>query len=172
MRPIAVRVSTLILAATVALAAFAAEPPDPWVGKSRAEVVERLGEPTKEKSARDGTLALVYRLHRLREGAVPGPRTIVVEVPGVGTLVRVLPRDMEEAVLEPTAIDGDRALKPGGIAEQRGGSTTYDAKTGEIRRDWDPDDSSEVGRKVKLTFELGADGRVEAWSVAPKRARR
>jgi hypothetical protein len=148
------------------------ERPDPWIGKTRADVVDRLGEPTKIKSGKGGSRTLVFRFHRPRADTAPGPRAITVEVPGVGTLVRILPRDLEEVVLEPTMIGKDRALEPGGHRVRHGGSTTYDPKTGEVRRDGSAGDDLAVGRKVRLTFEIGADDRVESWSVSPKRVLR
>lgn len=138
---------------------------DPWVGKTRAEVEARLGEPDK---VRDGS-RLVYRFHRLAKGAMPGPRTVTVEVPPIGTLVRVVPRDPEPITIEPTAVDRDRALKPGGTRTGGRTSATYDPETRRFEPDWDPDDRVETAGKVKLTFDLDAAGTVSAWAVSPKR---
>lgn len=144
---------------------------DPWVGRSRDEVVAALGEPDKAKEARGGGETLVYRFFRLREGAVPGPRMTPVAVEGIGALYRVVPDDLEPLEYEPTGIDADGRPVAGGPRSNFGGSTSYDAGTGAIERDWDDDDTVDVAGKVKLTLTLDPSGRVTEWKVAPKDAR-
>lgn len=169
--PIIALAATLTLGAGI-LASEVDDAPDPWLGKSRDEVVHALGKPTKERSTRGDGARLVYRLHRLVEGAVPGPRMTVVEVAGVGTLVRVLPASRDDPRFDPTRLDGRGVLRPGGTVEDEGRSVTYDPDTRSFERDWDPDDVVEVAGKVTIRFDLDARGRVVDWSVSPKSARR
>ncbi len=164
------QVSIVLALLALALPAIAAD--DPWVGRTRDEVVVALGEPSKAKVAKDGSGRLTYKFHRIREGSVPGPRMIPVTVDGVGTVFRILPREEGDLHFEPTSIDDDGNPVAGGVRRDPGGSTSFDPKTREFEKSWDPADDVEVAGSVKLTFEFGADGRVASWSVSPKSARR
>ena len=157
-----------IVLALLALALPAIAADDPWVGRTRDEVVVALGEPAKAKLSKDGSGRLVYKFHRLREGAIPGSRMMPVAVDGVGTVYRILPREEGDLAFEPTTIDDDGKPVAGGVRRNEGGGSSYDPKTREFEKDWDPADDVAVAGKVKLTFEIGADGRVAAWSVSPK----
>lgn len=163
------RFAIVILLVALALPALAAD--DPWVGRSRDEVLVALGEPAKAKLAKDGSGRLVYKFHQLREGSVPGPRMIPVAVDGVGTVFRVLPREAGDVQFEPTTIDGNGAPIVGGTRTNEGGGASYHPDTGKFETKWDPDDNVDVTGKVKLTFELGTDGRVVTWAVSPTSAR-
>ena len=158
----------ILVLALVAPAVHAAN--DPWIGRSRDEVVVVLGEPDRAKVADEGSGRLVFKFHPLREGAVPGPRRMPVTVDGIGTLFRVLPLEPDDSAFEPTTIDHDGAMVPGGVRGSRGGSTSFDPDTREVETDRGPADNVEVAGKVKRTVEFDADGKVMRWSVSPEGA--
>lgn len=169
-----IRCALLLVGAASVFAAgseTAPAPPDPWVGKRKADAIALLGEPDKSKQHRGGGETLVYKL--IRVGADFDPRTParLVELPGVGLVGRVDKSRSPGALgLEPSSLDDEGRLIPGGVAESRSASASYDPKTGKTERSGlgDPPLAPPGGGKFKLTLELDAQGMVTDWSVSSK----
>jgi hypothetical protein len=142
---------------------------DPWVGKTREDLVLLLGEPGKTKTTDDGE-HLTYKLVRLEKGAAPPFGMIVVSVPGVRGPVGIVTapsRDGSDVTINPTQVDPRGRPMGGGVETDESYTVTRDSE-GNEQRSWD--DRSAIVGKLTLRFELGADGKIASWSVSPKKA--
>ncbi len=159
----------LMAAAAGARAAGAAEP-DPWRGKSRAEIVTLLGEPHKTTRGAAGAETLTYRLVRLDESAIAPQGMSVLNLPGIGIVGRmhdIDPRDGREVSMGPTELDKRGRGTGGGIEEEQSFDVTWNSDKGQLERSWD--ERSAIRGRLKLVFELGPAGAIERWSVSPKK---
>lgn len=149
---------------------------DPWRGKPREEILSLLGRPDKSKS-RSGKESLTYKLFRLDDESALAPGLLVADVPGVGVVGRFERAPAvrgDELKYQPTDFDEDGRPIPGGFREEQTASVSWDSETGKAKRDEDleiPGDSARGGR-LTIKFHLDADGRVESWSVSPKKQAR
>ncbi len=138
---------------------------DPWVGKSRAEVTELLGKPSKAKRAGGGE-KLTYKFLRLDPWAPAKLDVRMISVPGIGVVAQATKIDTGgvSTHVGPTEVDEQgRPVHDGpGMTETH--SMEYDPKTGRLERS-DLQSSTAKG-KVKLRLTLGANGRVTEWSVS------
>lgn len=146
------------------------EKKDPWVGKTRAEVVELLGEPqkVKKKNAKQGA-QLTYKFLRIDPSAPGQLTTPLTMVPGVGIVAKPQQGPEGSTALEIHGTSFDEQGRPtsvGGFAPVETSSATYEPKIGRIVRDG-PDARLPSG-KVKLRLVLDDEGRVVEWSVSGK----
>ncbi|NIM01690.1 MAG: hypothetical protein GTN89_12845 [Acidobacteria bacterium] len=162
-------VLTIGLALLVMLPAHGAESEqthdDPWVGKTRAEVLELLGKPNRAKRSGGGE-KLTYKFLRLDPSAPAKLDVRMIAVPGIGVVAQATKIDTGgvSTHVGPTEVDEQgRPVHDGpGMTETH--SMEYDPKTGRLERS-DLQSSTAKG-KVKLRLTLGADGRVTEWSVS------
>jgi len=140
---------------------------DPWLGKTRAEVVERLGKPDKAKrSGRDGE-KLTYKFRRLDPSAAPRLDVRLLSVPGVGIVAKATKAGIGSNMsMSVVATETDEHGRPigSGVAMTETASITYDPKTGK-QVSSDLEASTKLG-KVKLFLTLDAQGRVTEWSAS------
>jgi len=111
---------------------------DPWVGKSRAEVVKTLGEPNKvKKPGRDGE-SLTYKFSRFDPDSPVPFAANVIAVPGVGIVagpVKVQTADRTPVTIEPTTFDEQGRPEGGGISTpSQSAGTSYNPMTGKHER--------------------------------------
>ena len=139
---------------------------DPWKGKTRDDVVQKLGEPQKVKRAgRDGE-TLTYKFFRVNPADVGMSGLRVMPVPGVGLVGVEVPGVGDDTVWNTAPTETDEKGRPsGGGSLSSRTSRTYDPEKGGT--------SDTVGNtpagKIKLRFVLDAHGRVKDWSVKGKR---
>lgn len=167
----AIRVG-LVLALAVGPIVAADDPARFWDGKSKTDVVLLLGEAPKSKRGADGGERLTYWLVRLREGAHPQPGLIPIQLPGVGLVGRQLDDlDTTRTTIEPTTIDDRGRPVGGGVTYTDSTSTTWNV--GKKDKDGEPkkaeglprDRGKDVLGRVKVVFQLDAQGRVLSWSA-------
>lgn len=174
MRHVPLRAVVGVAMACVAASAAPAAGPeapaaDPWNGKPRAEVVELLGEPNKAKTAKDGRETLTYMFDRIAPDAPPHPEVMLLHVPGIGVVARVARGGAPDAIeMEPTVYDKEGRPAGGGPTRTNRASTSVDAKTGEVTQSPSSQEMPRLLGKVKLRLVLGAERRVESWSVTGK----
>jgi hypothetical protein len=173
----AIKVTMLTAAAILAAAGASGGEPeatelDPWIGKSRAEIVHLLGEPDKAKTDRNGVETLTYKFVRVDPDAPPGPAARILHVPGVGLVARIdkaMTRSADPMQIEPTVLDEQGRQTSGGTTPGRSASTSYDPKTGKTTKDWDGLDNPVVKGKATVKFVLDAEERVVQWSAPGKK---
>lgn len=161
-------VAGLVLFALVPARAAEAEKvdEDPWIGKTRAEVVELLGKPQKAKrSGRDGE-KLTYKFLRLNPSGQARLDVELISVPGVGIVAK--PTKLGSGpdsglAVRPTEYDEHGRPNSGGEEV----SMTFDKEKGKLVPS-DSEASTGLG-KVKLFLILDAEGRVTEWSVSGKK---
>jgi hypothetical protein len=145
----------------LALAVLSSTDPTPFEGRTRDEIVKLLGRPSSSSREADGSERLVYKLRRLEEG-VPSPDMAVVTVPEHGTLVRQLPPEppLEQATVSPALDEYGRPIL----------TQELEVTFGEdgLEKPEKPSAGPRLGKKVRLTLELDASGKVRSWTVAPK----
>ncbi len=150
-----------------------AAPADPWIGKPIADVIAILGEPTKVKGKEGGPRTLTYRLLRIKPGAVPPPGVGLVQLNGIGVVgqdqVAKTP-DPDAIRIDPTELDRQgRSVDVGtGGATVQEASASYDLKTKEFTPAADP--NAGVLGKLKVRFQVDAEGKIAGWTVSPKSA--
>jgi len=131
---------------------------DPWKGKTRLEVIDQLGEPSKVKKAgRDGE-TLTYKFFRMNPTDIGRSGLRVMPVPGVGLVGVKAPGAGDDTPMSigPTEFDGETGRPAGG-----GISTSESVSRADTQ-------GNTPARKVKMVFVLDANGRVKDWSVAGK----
>jgi hypothetical protein len=140
-----------------------------WTGRSRAELVAVLGEPSSDKRTPEGGERLVYKLYRIEEGAQPAGM-IVISLPGIGLVGRPS-RDRatdEELILEPTTVGDDGQLASGGLTTTQSREITWSKKDGMRETGPVADERGRLGR-VKIAFELDRTGAIREWYALPRR---
>jgi hypothetical protein len=146
---------------------------DPWVGKSREDVVTFLGEPNKTKDAGDGGEILIYKFVRLREGDIAPMGMAVLNVPGIGLVGRMpgpAAMKLDTVIEDPGTTNRRGRPAEGGLGEDEKLSVSYDADSGELERSWE-ERTVPSGGKATLKLHLDASGKVVSWTVSPKKAR-
>ena len=92
------RLTLLVAFLLASLLPLGAADPDPWIGKSNADLVSLLGEPNKTKQSDAGEM-LIFKLARLEEDSPPPSGMQVLKVPGVKGMLGLMP----PKALAPTA---------------------------------------------------------------------
>jgi hypothetical protein len=145
---------------------------DPWIGKPRSDIVAILGEPDKAKRSAAGTEAMVYKMFVVGADVEPRADMVLVDLPGIGPVGRILPgpSESEESItIEPSGLD-ESGRPTGGLTRSRSYETSVELgrdKAKPPRTEATPEPKRRG--KIKVTFELGPDGRVETWIVSPKK---
>jgi hypothetical protein len=151
--------------------ALAGQDEDPWLGKHVDEVTTVLGLPDKVKQAGE-VRTLIYKLMLPGESPPLDPRIRLLQLPGVGLVaqfVREQTGTSEEVEYEPTAVDEDGRLVPGGYNTNSSASMSYNTKTKTVERNWEEGPDPGKVKKIKLEVEVDGEGRVRDWSVSPKK---
>lgn len=142
---------------------------DPWIGTTRAEVIDLLGKAHKAKSGRDGE-KLTYKFFRIDPDA-PVPLDMrLIPVPGLGVVAKAGERAADDSTgvaIGPTEFDKHGRATSGGVAVQETATASYSTKTGKFEQSGPR--GSVVRGKVKLMLTLDGSGRVTAWSVSGKK---
>ena len=163
--------STLLVAfLLVSLLPLAAADLDPWIGKSRDDLLAVLGEPNKTKKSDAGQL-LVFKLVRLEEDSPPPSGMQVLKVPGVKGMLGLMP----PKALVPTA-DSVSTMGPedkygrggGGDVETSESHSISWSKEDGLERSWD--EQPAIRGRLTLKFTVDAAGNIVDWSVSPKKA--
>jgi hypothetical protein len=167
---IGLRIACVFLACLPGLRA--ADPPlaeDPWTGKGRDDLLTLLGEPTKKKADGKGSEQWTYKLVRLDPDAPPQPGVAVLNVPGIGMVGQLPAPGTPEGnmQLDAAGYDNDGRPTSGGWQPQEEASVSW-GKDGK-KVEYSGDDTPSVQGKLTLKFHL-TGGRVERWSVSPKKA--
>lgn len=162
--------AALVVSVLVAGAGPVLSAGDPWLGRSRDDVVALLGEPSKAKPSAHGA-TLTYKLARphTERPAPPGGR--VISVPGVGVVVRMpepgAPAARGESLGSIEVDEHGRPLGTGVEQPPEEYSVTW-SKGGERTVESTFEEPPALGKKLTLKFELDAAGLVAGWSVSPK----
>jgi hypothetical protein len=163
-----VRQIGLLLLLATALSPARAE--EVWVGRTRAELVAVLGEPSSDKRTPEGGERLVYKLYRLEEGAQP-TGMVVISLPGIGPLGRPAHERVTEETLslEPTVVGDDGRLASGGVTATQSRGISWSKAEGK-RETPEPaaDETARRGR-IKVAFELDRSGAIREWYALPRR---
>jgi len=168
------RIGTILVAALMGFSASLlargaeapAQEPDPWTGKPRTEVIQALGEPSKIKQGSHGGETLIYSFRRVGPDAPPHPDALLLHVPGVGLVAKIGKGGGAEALtLEPPRYDEQGRPVEGGLTRNSNATSSYDLETGEVKHTSSEPDNPEVRGKVKVRFEVDAQGVVTAWSA-------
>lgn len=143
---------------------------DPWTGKSRADVIQVLGEPSKAKRESDGGETLTYSFRRIPPNAPPHPDALLLYVPGVG-LVAKIGKEGGAAPMTNDAPRYDEQGRPVGAGPEQSYSagSSYDLDSGKVTHTASEPDNPEVKGKVKVRFILDAGGTVTGWSASNKK---
>jgi hypothetical protein len=143
---------------------------DPWNGKTRDEVVQKLGEPQKVKKAgRDGE-TLTYKFFRANPADIGKSGLRLIPVPGVGLVGVRAPGVGIDSTLAIGPTDFDKEGRPmgGGLSSSESVAGTYHPETGEMEIDTTGVGATPAG-KIKLVFVLDAHGQVREWSASGKK---
>ena len=143
--------------------------PDPWVGKTRADLVALLGEPHKVKASDEGEI-LTFKLLRMEEASIPPSGVRLLWVPGVkGTLGTMMPPGnipQETAGIQPTDIDQQGRGTGGGVETDESYTVSWSNKDG-VERSWQ--DGPNIRGKLTLKFTLNKTNKIVTWTVSPKK---
>jgi len=142
---------------------------DPWIGKTRAEVVEMLGKPQKVgRPGRDGE-RLTYKFFRI-DPELPLPLDMrMILVPGLGMVAAAgtpATGNSADVAIGPTEFDKHGRGTTGGNTTESV-SRTYELESGKLEHSG-PQRSAVLG-KVKLLLVLDRGGLVTSWSVSGKK---
>lgn len=169
MRRAAASVVVLLLLFVPATAGDQKKDEDPWIGKTRAEVVDLLGKAHKAKAGRDGE-KLTYKFFRIDPDA-PVPLDMrLIPVPGLGVVAKAgdpAVDDGTNVAIGPTEFDKHGRATSGGVAVQQSATATYNTSTGKF--DQSGPRGSVVRGKVKLQLTFDRSGKVVDWSVSGKK---
>jgi hypothetical protein len=151
-----------------------AEEADPWIGKSRRAVISLLGEPTKVKTAKDGTRTLTYKLVRLDPNSPAIPGVTLFSLPGVGLVGRydrAVGMAGYDLAIEPITLDEEGRRTGGGVgAGSQGGGTSWDLGTGEKTSTMHGGEGNPPIRgKLTVKFRIRSDDTVRDWSASGKK---
>jgi hypothetical protein len=165
-----VTICAILACLSAARAADPAPAEDPWSGKTKTDVTNLLGEPTKAKKSADGSL-LTYKLLRLEQDAIPSSSMIVLDVPGIGVVARMLSdysSGGSDVTIEPTELDRQGRGTGGGVGEQESASISWNTESKTTERSWE--ERPAIRGKLTLKFRIDPSGAIESWSVSPKKA--
>lgn len=160
-----------LVAALVACAVARSDEPLAWVDRPASDLDALFGPADKAKRRGDGSTRLTYKVYLLAERPESPAGLVAIELPGVGwigrPIVRVAPA-ADVVGIDPIELDESGQRTGSGT----GRTESYERSIGKGEASPapapDPPPMPPHRGKLKLIFEVGADGLVDSWTVSPR----